>query len=149
VPTSTGSILNTRCGDKQNTFLQLGLAPHTIDPRLQLLHKYLENCQVTLNAIRTDFNVSQSNPENPTSLQQAAQRLAELCTDTDGWGFDMIYRVAFNLQVLLIDSLTRIHDDPFWKTLDKGLELLTILINQCEVDFHQRLVANDVLDSTS
>lgn len=100
-----------------------------------------------MDQLRADFTVSQSNPGDPSRLQRAAKKLAGFCNDTDGWGFDRLYRVAFGLQTLMVNSFNRVHNDVFWEILRQGLTMLSALLNQCESEYRQRIAIDDLLES--
>ena len=137
--------LNYRAG--QVDFAQLGFVP-SLESQLQLrsLYQYVDACQKTLNEIRADFYLSQSSPESLDVLQKAAQRLGRFCIDADSWGFSDLYDVASGLQVLLLDSRNRAQSDSFWVVLNRGLGMMSALLEQCENDFRRRLAVADMLE---
>ena len=143
---STGPIINSD-SRKKGSFLSQSGSLLPIDSQKRSLLQYIENGRATLREIREDFYLSQSKPDDTTCMQRAARRLALFSADTDEWGFDLIYKVAFGLQVLLVHSFNKTHDDCFWEILNQGLELLSSLLNQCEYDYRQRITVTDVLES--
>ncbi len=143
---STGVIFNEDPdGRNRNSGLRGSVLP--IESQYRSLLQYVESGQATLEEIRVDFSISQSNPEDLSRLQIAAKKLAGFCADTDDWGFETLYKVAFGLQVLLINSFYRVHNDVYWEILRQGLAMLSALLNQCESEYHQRLAVDDMLES--
>ncbi len=117
-----------------------------MDSQHRSLLRYVEEGRSLLQEIRQDFSRSQSNPEDSEYLRKAARRLASFSTDADGWGFDSLYRVAFGLQTLLLDSFNRFHDGAFWKALDRGVDMLFSLLDQCESEYVERLAIAELLE---
>jgi len=142
---STGAIFNKNQNGRSHIFGQTG-SVLPVDPQFRSLLQYIEGGKTTLDDIRDDFYMSQSNPGDPSILHKAAKKLAGFCSDTDGWGFEKLYKVAFGLQILLVDSLNRAHNDCFWEALGQGLAMLSDLLNQCESDYRQRLTLAGMLD---
>jgi hypothetical protein len=143
---STGVIFNKNQDSRNNIFGRTG-AVFAIDSQFRSLRLYIEDGKTTLDQIRVDFSVSQSNPGDSSRLQRAAKKLSGFCVDTDGWGFERLYKVAFGLQALLVNSFNRVHNDLFWEVLSQGLAMLTALLNQCESEYRQRIAVDDMLES--
>lgn len=143
---STNVILNKNHGGR-NKFFRQANAVLPLDPQHQSLLQYIDNGKAILDEVRMSVSLVQSNSGDTTNLQKSAKRLAEFCIDTDGWGFDTLYKVAFGLQTLLVHSFNKVPDDFFREILDRGVVLLSSLLDQCESEYHQRLAVADMLDS--
>ncbi|MBN2319786.1 MAG: hypothetical protein JXR49_11940 [Acidobacteria bacterium] len=143
---STGALFNKDQNNRNPVIGQAG-SILSLDPQFRSLRLYIEDGRTTLDQLRADFSVSQSNPGDSSRLQRAAKKLAGFCADTDGWGFERLYRVAFGLQALLVNSLNRSHNDIFWEVLRQALAMLAALLNQCESEYRLRLAVDDLLDS--
>jgi hypothetical protein len=142
-----GSAASNHVGG-QVDLAQLGFVP-SLDSQLRLrtLFEYVEACQKTLNEIRADFYLAQqSSSESLDILQRTAQRLGRFCVDADSWRFNDLHDVASGLQMLLLDSRNRSQSEQFWRALNRGLGMLSALLDQCENDFRRRLAVADMLE---
>ena len=121
----------------------------TVESQLKLreLYEYLEISRAILAEIQTDLSLLESNPEDPVNLQRASERLESFCIEADSWGFNSLYEIGLGLQMLLINSGNHIQSDAVWDTLNRGLAMLSALLEQCEEDFRWRLAIADMLDS--
>ena len=115
--------------------------------KLRELYEYLEISRAILVEIQTDLSLLESNPEDPANLQRASERLESFCIEADSWGFNSLYEIGLGLQMLLINSGNHIQSDAVWDTLNRGLAMLSALLEQCEEDFRWRLAIADMLDS--
>jgi hypothetical protein len=115
--------------------------------KLRELHQYVESCRSILDEIGRDLAVVESSPGDCVSLQKVSERLKKLCLEADSWGFSALYQVGTGLQVILLDSGGRIQEQAFWNMLNRGLAMLSALLEQCESDFRWRLAVADTLDS--
>jgi hypothetical protein len=115
--------------------------------KLRELYEYLEISRAILVEIQTDLSLLESNPEDPVNLQRASERLESFCIEADSWGFNSLYEIGLGLQMLLINSGNHIQSDAVWDTLNRGLAMLSALLEQCEEDFRWRLAIADMLDS--
>jgi hypothetical protein len=115
--------------------------------KLRELYEYLEISRTILVEIQTDLSLLESNPEDPVNLQRASERLESFCIEADSWGFNSLYEIGLGLQMLLINSGNHIQSDAVWDTLNRGLAMLSALLEQCEEDFRWRLAIADMLDS--
>lgn len=143
---STRAIFNEDPADQGESISQQN-AVLALDVQLRSLLQYIENSRAILNEIETDFSLSQAHSGDSIILQRAAKRLAGFCMDADRWGFDTMYKIAFGLQELIEKSLARAKNNCFWETLNRGISLLSSMVNRCEYDYRQRLAVADVLDS--
>ena len=117
--------------------------------KLRELYQYVEVCRTILGEIQTELSLFESGPENSAPLQRASELLESFCIEADSWGFNSLYEIGLGLQMLLISSGTRAQSDVYWDTLNRGLALLSALLEQCETDFRWRLAIADMLDSIS
>ena len=114
--------------------------------KLKPLYEYLDSCHLTLGQIRSDFSEYYANPANVACLKRAAERLGEFCIDADSWGFDALYEVAQGVQMLLLNSGERPPGENFREALNRGLNLLFVLLQRCEGDFQLRLAIGETLE---
>jgi hypothetical protein len=115
--------------------------------KLKELYQFVEVCRAVLGEIRTDLVLFESNPEDPSYRQKASEKLGYFCIEADSWGFNSLYEIGFGLQMLLIDSCRCPQADAFWDILNRGVAMLSDLVEQCEFDFRWRLAIADMLDS--
>ena len=109
--------------------------------KLRELYVFVENCRTILSEIYEDLS--------SLNLQRASERLEKLCTEADSWGFNSIYEVGQGLQILLLNSNGHAPTNNFREMLDRGLTMLSGLLDQCENDFRWRLATADTLDNFS
>jgi hypothetical protein len=117
--------------------------------KLREFYGYQENSRTVLDAIRSELSSLESDPKNQAYLKRVSDRLEEFCLEADSWGFNSLYEIASGLQILLIDSGGRLHEDPYWRALYKGLALLSSLLDQCESDYRWTLAVAEMLDNFS
>ncbi len=115
--------------------------------KLKELYQYVDICRTILGEIQADLSLYETNPEDASPLHRAAELLESFCFEADSWGFNSLYEVGLGLQMLLINPGNRVYSDAFWDTIDRGLALLSALLEQCEADFRWRLAIADMLDS--
>jgi hypothetical protein len=115
--------------------------------KLRELYQYLDICRTILGEIRADLSLVETNPEDTSPLQRASELLEGFCFEADSWGFNSLYEIGLGLQMMLINLGGRIITDGFWNTLNRGIALLSALLDQCETDFRWRLAIADMLDS--
>jgi len=115
--------------------------------RLKLpgLYRYLDSCRSALDEIEHDLCLK-GESECSADLQRASERLGKFCVEADSWAFNALYEIAFGLQILLLNSDSRIQGGNFWEALQRGLADLVALLEQCERDFLWRLAIADTLD---
>jgi hypothetical protein len=114
--------------------------------RLRSLHQYVESCRQALDGLQRDLVLYESSSEGSAHLQRASERLEWFCIEADSWGFNALYEIAFSLQMLLLNSGGYAQSTGFWESLQRGLGMLSVLLEQCEQDFHWRLAIADTLD---
>jgi hypothetical protein len=110
-----------------------------------VLYQYLDSCRSALDEIERDLCLK-GNSEGSADLQRASERLRRFCEEADSWAFNTLYEIALGLQMLLLNSGSRIQSRNFWEALQRGLAVLTALLEQCERDFFWRLAIADTLD---
>ena len=115
--------------------------------KLRELFEYMEASRAVLNEIQTDLSFFESNPQDFSTLQKASERLGKFCIEADSWGFNSLYEIGLGLQILLFNSSGHVQSHDFWDTLNRGLVMLSALLEQCETDFRWRLAIADMLDS--
>ena len=113
--------------------------------RLRALYEYIDGCRAALDAIRADLSLFDPRSGNLEPLRRAARRLGNLSLEADGWGFDSVYELASRLQILLMEYGWRPGVD-FWGPVGGALDMLSILLDQCEGDYRRRLEVADLLD---
>ena len=114
--------------------------------RLKSLYEYLDSCHMILDQIQSDLSEYYANPANDVYLRRAAERLGKLCIDADSWGFDAVYEVAHGVQMLLLNLGERSPGEAFRDALTRGLNLLSALLQQCEIDFQWRMAVANTLE---
>ncbi len=114
--------------------------------KLRPLSEYVNHCRSILNDIHTDFAQLEMDPGNLSILSKASKRLGRFYLDADSWGFHSLYDVALELQKLLLESGGRVRSIHLWDSLNRGLTMLSAMVDQCETDFRRSLAVNDVLE---
>jgi hypothetical protein len=107
--------------------------------KLRSLYEYVDCCRQTLDEIQKDASLM--------NMQRASERLERFCFEADSWGFDALYEIALGLQVLLMNANGPVYSNGFWEALQKGLAMLSALLEECERDFRLRLATADTLDA--
>ncbi len=115
--------------------------------KLRELHQYVEFCRSSLNEVSRDLTPFESGTGDLANLQNASVGLKGIYLGADSWGFSDLYRIGMELQVLLLNSGGRIRERAFWNTLNRGLAMLSALLEQCESDYRWKLAVADTLDS--
>jgi len=115
--------------------------------KLKELYRYIDICRTLLSEIRINLSLYESNPEDASPLQRASELLESFCFEADSWGFNSLYEIGLGLQMLLISPGKRLKSEVLWDTVSRGLDLLSVLLQQCETDFRWRLAIADMLDS--
>jgi hypothetical protein len=114
--------------------------------KLRELYDYVETSRATLKELRMDLSLLESHPGCSTHIKSASDRLGGFCVDADSWGFNALYEIALSLQMLLLDCGWREQKNDFWEALNRGLTMLSALLEQCESDYRWRLAIADTLD---
>lgn len=114
-------------------------------PELKPLREYSNQCHCILNDIRTGLVQLEIDPGNPAILSKIASRLGLVCRDADSWGFHSLCDLALGLQVFLFRSGGRLESARQWTAVNRSLNLLSALVDQCEADFDRRLAVADLL----
>jgi hypothetical protein len=117
------------------------------DSQLELssLQIYVDSCQEAVRDIRLAIEFLGGEASDHEILQRIVKKLGKFCLDADGWQFDDLYQIAFAIQTQLADLELGIKtwDSVLAKTIDEGLNLLSVLLKQCESDYrHQRSVSD-------
>ena len=122
--------------------------PLSLESQLELraLFDYVESCRKALRDIEKDLSLLETYPGSSLYWKRAAERLESFCIESDSWGFDSLYEISLSLQLLLLESESRVRRADFWEALRRGLAVLSALLDQCENDFRRRLAIADTLD---
>jgi hypothetical protein len=115
--------------------------------KLMAIREYADNSRNILGEIREYLSFVESNPESLTSLQKASERLGKLSIEADSWRFDYLYEIAQGLQLFLLNAGSRIKGKSNRETINRGLAMLSALLDRCEDDFRWRLAVADTVDS--
>jgi len=116
--------------------------------KLKSLYAFLDSCHSVLGEIRRYFFAYESTADI-SALRKAADRLEGFCSEADSWGFEALFEVAKGIQLLLMNSENRTPSQSFNEALTRGLNMLSVLLHQCESDFQWRLAVADTLDCLS
>ena len=130
----------------RDAFAGLGVPSVESQLRLRELYVYLETCRTNLKEIRRELSLFESGPDNTKNLEKAAQRLGAFCIEADSWGFSALYEIGLSLQLLLLNSGGNTQRTKLREALNRGLETMSVLIEQCGSDFRRRLTVADTLD---
>ena len=115
--------------------------------KLRSLYDYIDFCRSTLDEIERDLlHVEFGAPDASRRLKKVAKKLSRFGVEADSWGFSALYEIALGLQMLLLNSGGRVQSDGIWEALQRGLKMLSALLEQCERDFCWRLATADTLD---
>jgi hypothetical protein len=114
--------------------------------RLRALYEYVEACRETLKEINVYLSLFKTNPACSQYPKRASELLENFCIEADSWGFDALYEIGLGLQVLLLNYANRMQSSCFWEAVNRGVAMLSTLLEQCESDFRRRLLIADVLD---
>ena len=112
---------------------------------LKPLREYSNQCHGILNDIRTGLVQLEIEPGNPAILYGIASKLGLICRDADSWGFHSLCNLALGLQVFLFRSEGRLESACQWTVVNRSLNLLSALVDQCEADYGRRLAVADLL----
>jgi len=115
--------------------------------KLRELFAFVEYSREILRGICDDLFLVESNPEDETRVRKASAVLGKFCLEADSWGFSALYHIGMELQVLLVDSAGRARDAAFWNMVNRGLVMLSALLDQCESSFRWRLATTEMLES--
>ena len=111
--------------------------------QVKSLRRYVDHGRSILNEISMDLNRCQAYLGDRSILASIAKRLGLFCMDADSWGFDSLYNTAFRLQALILKSGSGAWSDEIWNTVKRNLAVLFFLLDQCEPDFHRRLLLSE------
>jgi hypothetical protein len=114
--------------------------------KLRTLYEYVESCRTILREIHVDLSLFEANPECMVYPKRASERLENFCIEADSWGFNALYEIGLGLQVLLLNASSQLQGNRFWEALNRGVAMLSALLDQCESDFRWRLAIAEVLD---
>jgi hypothetical protein len=115
--------------------------------KLLAIREYADNSRNILGEIREYLSFVESNPEGLTNLQKASEKLGKLSIEADSWRFDYLYEITQGLQLFLLNAGGRIKSRSSRETIDRGLAMLSVLLDRCEDDFRWRLAVADTVDS--
>jgi hypothetical protein len=102
--------------------------------QLRVLREYADNCRTVLDEIREDLNRYEMDFGNSDLLYEAAKKLGRFCMDADSWGFDALYGIGLALQTMLLKSGEQVRDESWWRSVNNGLAMLSILVEKYETD---------------
>jgi hypothetical protein len=117
--------------------------------RLRALYEFVDFCHRALDEIERDLVHIEFGPAGLNLLGQVSVRLGRVGIEADSWGFNSMYEIAHSLQLLLVKNSGSVQRGECWEALQRGLEVLTALVEHCEPDFRLRLAVADVLDCIS
>jgi hypothetical protein len=115
--------------------------------KMRGLYDYIDSCRLTLDEIQRDLSLGQSGPEVLMNLQSASEKLERFCVEADSWGFNALFEIALGLKMLLLNLGNRSQSNGFQELLQRGVSMLSALLDQCERDFCWRLAIADMLES--
>lgn len=100
--------------------------------QLRVLREHADYCRTVLAEIREDLNRCEMDSGDSTLLYNTAKKLGRFCLDADSWGFDSLYDTGLALQTILLKSGERVRDESFWRSVNNGLTMLSILVEKHE-----------------
>jgi hypothetical protein len=117
-------------------------SPPSLESQLLLreIRDYVFQCHSILDEIVNDFDGFRINPEDSGFLSRTAERLGRICLESDSWGFDFLYDEAFTLQKIILESSGSESNSHFQDIIPKSLARLSMLVEQCELDFRRQLI---------
>ena len=143
VPISHGSIIDA--GLKYDFFLDHECHSSVSDysgsimsfytqKQLRVLREYADYCRTALDEIREDLNRCEMDSGDSALLYETAKKLGRFCMDADSWGFDSLYDTGLDLQTILLKSGDQVLDESFWRSINDGLTMLSVLVEKYEAD---------------
>ena len=107
---------------------------------IKSLHHYTYSSARVICKLRSFLNRLQSNPEDNAIISRFSQELAGLAQNADAWGFEDISRLAGRLNQVLIDleNGTQALDARVRNLCSEGLDMLALLVSNCEEEFQRR-----------
>jgi hypothetical protein len=125
-----------------------GLA-FSIESQLKLrgFYDYLDSCHGMIGEIHKDLSYADLNSASSPNLQKASEELGKFCLSADEWGFNSLYEVGQGLQRFLLNACVPAQNKRSHELIDRGLALLSALVEQCESEFRWRLVIADTIEA--
>ena len=119
--------------------------------KLKALYSYIDACDGIIQEMRTDIGLLKGDVADLEILKRVAEKLGKFCLDADGWGFEELYRVAFDMQHQLInlDSGKQKWSNRATAILDQKLTMMSKMLRECENDYHKRLAISGLLNTPS
>jgi len=97
--------------------------------RLHELYRFLSRWRAQLDEIRADLSLVNSTAGSSDIPRRCAEKMKAFCLDMEAWRFDDLYKVAWRIQMLLIDLIDRVSDADCRKALHSSLNLLSHLLD--------------------
>ncbi len=117
--------------------------------KLRALYEYLETSRASLKEIYSELSLFEATSGCSPYAKRICERLENFCIEADSWGFNALYEIGLGLQVLLLNSNGRVQNSNFWDAINRGLAMLSALLDECESDFRRRLAVADMLECIS
>jgi hypothetical protein len=115
--------------------------------KLKELYDYLDSCHHILSEIHRDLHLADFTIAGSQKLQKASEQLGKFCLKAEEWGFDSLSEVGQGLQMFLLNFRSDVQNTRFRETMDRGLAVLSALVEQCEPEFRWRLVIADTIEA--
>ncbi len=118
---------------------------------LDSLRHFVHASEDTLSEVRSTVALLKGNFAGNEAVRQIAVKLGRFCMDADGWGFDNVLRIASAMQLLALDLYfgMRTGSEPVAQAVERGLNLLSSLVCDCENNCRHALEIPDVLNALS
>jgi hypothetical protein len=127
--------------------------PPSLDSQLKLkaLYSYIDACDGIIQEMRTDIGLLKGHADDHEILKRVTEKLGKICLDADGWGFEELYRVAFDMQhqLIILDSGKQEWSNRATAILDQKLTMMSKMLRECENDYHKRLAISGLLNTPS
>ncbi len=116
---------------------------------LKSLHYYTYSSAKVICKLRGFLNRLQSNPQDKASMSSFSQELGGLAQNAQVWGFEDISRLAGRLNQILddLENGTQALDVRVGMLVSEGLDMLALLVANCEEEFRRRNSIVKLLDS--
>jgi hypothetical protein len=136
--------------EKAFRFIDLKPRPDPLQD-LRPLYQFVDDGEKMLSELHAELLSVKPIPLGEQTLRSFAGRFAALSRGADVWGFDNIYRIAFKVQMLLVDlsSGVRPWDAGVARGLENVVEVLARLLSECEKEYRQRIEVAILLESLS
>jgi hypothetical protein len=102
--------------------------------QLRVLREYADYCRTALDEIREDLNRCEIDSGDSALLYETAKKLGHFCLNADSWGFNSLYDIGLDLQMILLESGEHVRDESFWGSVNDCLAMLSVLVEKYEAD---------------